>query len=251
MKLNKKYLLATSAFANPDLLKTCIDSWPKFIDQCIFFDGKNSDEIFSDILNHEDYSNVYKINPSEHLGASGGWNRILNYAFNKNDYDVVIIVGSDTEMKEGFLEAFLKDHEEKNPDFSCGRDTGFNCFAVNRKCYRNVGTFDENFFPAYYEDNDYDRRVRLSHETIIYDICGETGLLEHYGSATIRKDNDFNSANGVTFSINKEYYIRKWGAAPPDPDVYETPFNNSNYKIKDWFLEHETFEKKKEIWRKK
>jgi hypothetical protein len=36
---------------------------------------------------------------------------------------------------------------------------GWSIFAINRACVDNVGFFDENFFPAYFEDNDYHYRL--------------------------------------------------------------------------------------------
>ena len=253
---SKKYLLATSAFSNCDLLYNCIKSWPErsdSIDKVVFLDGKNWEADFKDILQEDKIGRYvdYYFSANEHVGASGGWNKILEYGFVKNDYDVVIIMGADTEMKEGFFDLLIKEWEENNPDFSCCM--GFNCITMTRKCFDTVGTFDENFFPAYFEDNDYDRRVRLAKETILYKNVGDETLLEHYGSSTIRRDSFFNTANGKTFSMNQKYNIAKWGCTPQDPSActFETPFNDPTLTFKDWTLNKEEKEIKRKIWEKK
>jgi hypothetical protein len=250
-----KYLLATSAFINEELLQECIKSWPESnenLKKMVFFDGKNWRNNFKSVLKDgENYIFNFidnYLSADKHLGASGSWNQILKYGFEDNDFDYVVIVGSDIEMKEGFWEQFLKEHQEVKPDFSCCM--GFNCFVMNKKCYETVGRFDENYFPAYFEDNDLDTRVRLFKDTILYKNVGDESLLNHYGSAVIRKNDKYNNANGQTFPMNQAYHIKKWGCTPEDPGAYtfNTPYNDSSLTAKDWFLDSETYEKKVKIW---
>jgi len=35
----------------------------------------------------------------------------------------------------------------------------WSCFLLSRECMQVFGPFDEDFYPAYYEDNDYARRL--------------------------------------------------------------------------------------------
>lgn len=37
--------------------------------------------------------------------------------------------------------------------------TGWSCFALTARAVREVGTFDENIFPVYFEDQDYEWRL--------------------------------------------------------------------------------------------
>jgi GT2 family glycosyltransferase len=78
-----------------------------------------------------------------------------------------------------------------------------------------VGRFDEGFDPAWHEDNDYHRRIRLSG-------C-EAGALApywHFRNGTIRTDPSRRAAalNGG-FDRSRSYYARKWGA----PDDGQSP----------------------------
>ncbi len=251
IRKNKKYLLATSGFLNPDLLKICIKSWPsssKDLEKIVFFDGTKWRTIFSSILENNEilkWVNGHTTTNS-HIGVSGGWNKILEYAFEKNDFENVIIVGSDIEMTNNFFDELIIEYESSKADlFLCN---GFNCFIISKKCYDLAGKFDENFFPAYFEDNDYDHRVKKTKE-LIYRNVGHKDKLKHFGSAVIRLNDDCNSANGQTFTMNRNYYNKKWGGNPTE-EKFEYPYNNSELTLKDWILDKEIHQKKIRIWNK-
>jgi hypothetical protein len=250
-KKGKKYLLATSAFANNDLLKICIKSWPKMsgiLDKLVYFDGKYWTDNFKNLLESGELkkNNVEQLTLSKHMGVSGSWNQILKYAFDDNSYENVIIVGSDTEFKEGYLEGYIKEFEDNQLEFSTARGQGFNCWCMTRKCYEVVGTFDENFFPAYVEDNDFHRRVKLS-QLKDGDI-GNFELITHYGSASIRKNKRMEEANCKTFPMSQQQFRKKWGGEHDSPNLWKTPYNNSYLTFKDWILDKEEYELKKKIW---
>ncbi len=248
----KNYLIGVSAFTNSDLLEKCINSWeflPKEMTRLLYFDGKNWKNEFKDLIAN-DYEKIkeqinFILTKNEHVGVGGAWNEILKFAFVKHNYDTVIIVGSDVEFKEGYIENYIKEFEELNCEFSTARGFGFNCFAITKKCYEIVGEFDLNFFPAYYDDNCYAQRVRLA--KLNYGDVGNSELLNHWGSATIRKNENYNKANGQTFPMNQKYFIKKWGALP-EGKLYEHPFNNPNLSIKDWTLDITEYNQKKKIW---
>lgn len=242
----KKYLIATSAFSNPDLLEKTMNSLPSDIDNIIYFDGRNCKEVFNDYI--QKYPQQLAFTYEEHFGCAQGWNILMKYAFNQKDYDVIVIIGSDIEMNDGYFQGYINEFEKENLDFSTARGHGFNCFALSRNCYNVVGEFDANFFPAYFEDNDYHTRVRLS--GIKHGDIGNPDLFEHYGSAVIRKNEEYNKMNGQTFSMNQQYFVKKWGGDVSDSNItsYKTPFNNPNLTIKDWKLDIISYNKKRKIW---
>lgn len=94
----------------------------------------------------------------------------------------------------------------------------FSGYMINRKCWETVGQFDENFKPAYYEDNDYHYRINLAGMKA---IVVPTSMFYHYGSRTNLE------AYGKPFidsSSNHRYYREKWGG-DPTMETYKTPFN--------------------------
>lgn len=44
---------------------------------------------------------------------------------------------------------------------------GFGCFFIDEEIRRELGPFDERFYPAYFEDGDYRRRMKLAGVTPI------------------------------------------------------------------------------------
>ena len=240
--MKNKYLLGTAAFSNFDLLQTCVNSWPTWIDRLVVFDRFNR----GNGTNIREDVNV--ISYREHIGCSAVWNRIILNAM-ASGHNAVIIVGSDTEFKDNFLEEWIEQFENGNYIFATTLDQGFNCFGLTLECIEKVGMFDENFFPAYFEDNDYWLRAKLS-GVDIGDI-GDATKLEHYGSATIRKNVQCNQANAFSFDLNQRYFWAKWGAHQDSPinKFYTTPFNSGN-DLRYWERDEAFIQVKREAWGK-
>lgn len=97
---------------------------------------------------------------------------------------------------------------------------GYACFAINRIALELLGCFDENFFPAYCEDQDYARRALLAglHE----ENCADSQVI-HRGSASIGRDAELAAANAYTHQRNLEYYRRKWGG-DAGAETFSNPF---------------------------
>ncbi|MFX6027917.1 hypothetical protein ABTE84_21450, partial [Acinetobacter baumannii] len=62
---------------------------------------------------------------------------------------------------------------------------GYACFAINPIALETLGCFDENFFPAYCEDQDYARRAALA--GLSEENCADTQIV-HMGSNAIFSD---------------------------------------------------------------
>lgn len=102
---------------------------------------------------------------------------------------------------------------------------GFTWGALGPHVVQTVGLVDElNFFPIYYDDNDYHYRCKLAGIEWL-----EMGGVTHAegGSATIKGDPQTRAGNGVTFGQNKARYMAKWGG-PPHGEIYETPWNEGH-----------------------
>jgi GT2 family glycosyltransferase len=175
----------------------------------------------------------------ENVGVSKGWNDGLSkaidmgseYAVISND-DVLLNPGTIHKMVMGLNDFDLvsatntRDDEsyegyDEHPDFSC--------FAVKPKEFiSKFGWFDENFSPAYFEDNDMARRMIISGGTYRRDL---SATMFHRGSVTQNMDGPV--VTSPMFERNREYYTRKWGGWPGS-EVFTSPFNDSSKTIKDW-----------------
>jgi len=227
-----KVLLAVLAFTNPHLLDLCIDSWPKDVDRAVLWQGEH-DEMFPVIEKYKPTINI-NLRRKYNWGVAGGWNIIIREAFTQ-DYDAIVFVGSDTKMLPGFWESFIK-HTE-NYDFVESSHL-FNCFLITRKCIKKVGLFDENFYPAYIEDNDYRIRVLLS--GISYKRNqGNPKLFLHNESSTVNTNPFYRKKCDYTHELNKQYMHSKWGGEENTGWLtnYKTPFNIPNWPLHKWVLD--------------
>jgi GT2 family glycosyltransferase len=183
-----------------------------------FEDFKDTEIVICDngkqeIITRERNFVLYK--PEQNLGVSGSWNMIMDYADKVNGTHVLIL---NDDIYLG------KSQEEINtiirlwkPEFIC-TELNWCSFILSVEAYKKVGKFDENFFPAYFEDNDYFRRMQLAGVTII--VNPMLNPVVYRNSMTIQKTPELN--NG--FEKNRQYYISKWGGQPTQ-ETFSTPFN--------------------------
>jgi GT2 family glycosyltransferase len=149
--------------------------------------------------------------PEKNIGVAASWNYCI-----KNTTEMRFILNDDL--------LFYKDTLSKMIDFIKADSTGimwcpihnagnaFSCFAISDKCIEEIGYFDENFYPAYYEDCDYARRLLLKGREI-------TSITDcayiHKGSQTLARFTDEEMDDHYkTFVANRDYYALKWGGLP-------------------------------------
>lgn len=147
------------------------------------------------------------------MGVAHGWNLTIK-ATPRAEWWAML--NSDVEVIRSDMERLI----EAMLDNDLVYMGGFEAFALNKKCIRKVGWFDENYHPAYCEDNDYRHRATVAGM--------RTKWLEpvhkHLGSWTIRQDPDLHERNAVTYQKNVEYHLARWGGAMGH-EVYRTPFD--------------------------
>jgi hypothetical protein len=120
--------------------------------------------------------------------------------------------------------------EGQEPSFS--DHPNFSCFLIAPEYFEKVGMFDENFAPAWYEDNDSHRRATLAG---LREICTTAAPMVHIGGVTTHM-----MENNVGSGGSQAYYIEKWGGIPESHPLqaqkehYLTPYNDPNLTIKDW-----------------
>ena len=106
-------------------------------------------------------------------------------------------------------------------------------FGLSFEAVEAVGLWDENFFPAYCEDADYEYRCRLAGvlATVI------DGTTSHAGSAAIRSDIRYANANFKrSYPANVAYFEAKWAGHLRGGEKFTTPFDRGG-SIKDWTLD--------------
>ena len=166
---------------------------------------------------------VVVVQNNQNAGYPGSVNQIIR---DNTDCDHWVVTGFDwwpkpheykklaariNSLKDG---AFLG----SGMDAMCG-------FVFTPSLLEGVGFLDENFFPGYFEDNDYRRRIQLhagSYPTLRVESFPLTA--DHDRSSTLNSSDQFKKRNQYTFQKNYEYYLSKWGGAPNN-EIYVKPFN--------------------------
>jgi GT2 family glycosyltransferase len=177
-------------------------------------------------------------------GLARSWNEGLLASFGDRN-DVTIILNDDLFFYDGAFDEFIDfilSEKRRLPDFAVVMTTGVEsqksdggnvqkrvltlgaCFAIGEGAVERVGYFDENFWPAYFEDFDYHYRLGLAAAPLLWD---ERTLLEHQRSATVRRDRLIGLLHPERLRRNEQYYVRKWGGLP-DKETYVHPFNDEH-----------------------
>jgi GT2 family glycosyltransferase len=168
------------------------------------------------------------LHQDRNLGVSASWNLILMIGFRRG-YDQIFIGSNDTFLHPGSLR--VATDLPKSQEFGVWHLHAFNFFIVCRRAIETVGRFDENFYPAYKEDEDFSYRCELAGVRRAPSIPGCTA--DHIGSATIHSDPQLFSANERTHHLNTLYYIAKWGG-DAGHEIFRHPYNNPSYDHRWW-----------------
>lgn len=163
-----------------------------------------------------DYLHTYK-NLEIHAadknhGVAGSWNWFMQ-SISNNMNDDIIIANDDIEVHEHTLEAIVT-HARRSFDqiFFAGSGysgNAFSLFMLAQLGYKLVGAFDEKFYPAYFEDNDYYRRMNMYGYSI---VTVEDATYDHVGSSTLKRYTpEQTEEHHKAFRKNQAYYTWKWG----------------------------------------
>lgn len=147
------------------------------------------------------------------MGVAHGWNTIIKatpearwWAIFNNDVE---LARSDLER----LEAAMHDHD-------LVKLGGYEAFGISHACIKRVGWFDENFHPAYCEDNDYQWRATQLQVPMQW----LDPPMKHLGSYAITAHPELRAHNDRTYPKNVEFYHAKWGGHMGSEN-YHTPYN--------------------------
>lgn len=200
-------------------------------------------ELFASLWG-EEYTPFVVNNWTYNNGVSKGWNAILKAT---KDYDLTIICNDDITFHGGSFEKLVwswdwkpenalmitavnGNHNAEINDPWMQPSPDYSCFMINAKEYLDVvGLFDENFTPAYFEDNDSHYRIKLAGYEAYN--CG-LAKITHKGSQTQNYDKPV--VTPQMFEKNREYYKTKWGGVPGE-EKHKNPYNNPDLSLKDWY----------------
>jgi GT2 family glycosyltransferase len=142
------------------------------------------------------------------IGVACGWNRLLKAG-------AWIISNDDVELADTTFAELAASLEEGHLFVFGG---GWALFGQRPEVADRIGYYDEDFFPAYYEDSDYRMRLKIAGIPI------GTPLTKPFLHIQWASSKDSPEELREWIDKNYQHYLRKWGG-PPDHETYLTPFN--------------------------
>jgi glycosyltransferase involved in cell wall biosynthesis len=152
--------------------------------------------------------NIRVLNLPSNLGMSGSWNLTIKLYPHEKYW---VFTSADTYWLPGSLEYLCSISNESSLLTS---DHGFSCFSIGEDVVRQVGLFDEGFYPYLFEDDDYRERVlrvmkqengrHLSFDNKKFKVISPNGQ-----GTTIGSDSKLLERFTKTRLLNKKHYMLK------------------------------------------
>lgn len=166
-------------------------------------------------------------NTSQNIGVAASWNKGIEQ-MRERGCKWLILLSASVRFGEAGMQDFIDVIEKTTDDFmACEPSHGWHCIAIRSTVFDRVGTFDENFYPGYFEDTDFGYRCGLAEIRCWGSVWGiqiETVMWAHSVKlAGIKSDGDRLGA----------FMLAKWGGVR-DHYEYKTPFNDPTRTLKDW-----------------
>lgn len=236
-----------------DLLKRLIDSIDYPVNKVvILFQGKISKNRISSLSNKFVEKFIF-ISSNMNIGVSRGWNYFMNNFpspywlisgddcyFEPNTLEnIANFMSIPSSLENVFCSLKIKNRNES--------PAGFNTFVITNLLLQNVGLFDENIYPAYYEDGDLWHRIELTKQKVatIDNAYINSGDSKHTGSCTLNSVHPvYRKKMDECYVLNENYYKKKWNIGGT---LFDTPFNNPKFSVKDHKIPHVNYFKNQKI----
>lgn len=168
------------------------------------------------------------VEPPSNLGVAASWNFGIRSTAEAPWW---CIANADTEFGSGDLARLAAAMDEPGARWVglCG---DWRAFGINAECIDRVGWYDENYFPIYCEDADYEWRCTVM--GVPWSFID--GTSSHVGSVSWRSDAANARSNARTYPENVAYYEAKWGGRPRGGERFTSPHDRGG-SVADWRLD--------------
>lgn len=184
-------------------LSNMIDSIDYPVNDLIIIDNGASNRGAFELMHIYDNPNVNKthvISLPSNLGVAASWNLGIKLTPFSAFW---CIVNDDVIFEPGALELLTQASGADNLAFPDSPQP-WSAFTIGEGVVDAVGIFDEIFYPAYFEDTDYKRRVQahMGSEAFVH----TSARIEHFNSSTIGTDPALMTANQDTYRNNSDSF---------------------------------------------
>jgi len=245
------YTLVIPILNKPEYLIQLIHSIPKEeIPERVLIINNGEEAIYdilklqiADILTYwNDWKDVdvYYESFGYNLGVAKSWNVATDIS--KAPW---LISNFDMLFSKGAIKKFINALEEND---IVTLDWGYCLFACKPSLFEKVGKFDENFFPAYVEDTDFDRRVSLCADVKKFVFSARELGVQHGGCKTAEghENKPLGDFLHMCRGFNKSYYSEKWGGILGE-EKFNSPFNKE-VPLSFWEEDKELTQVKLKLW---
>lgn len=230
-----------------DLLLRCVGSIDYPIGQITIVNNGDDPGVAEAIgqIERDGRFKVRVFTPPRNLGVAASWNWILR---EQPEASFWVLVGNDIQFTPGDL-AHIDAAVRANPASAIlTANEGYSLMAVTQAGVDHVGYFDENFYPAYYEDVDYERRLILSGASYgaVFGVHAIHGEAPNWGSSTINANRWLQLRYKFIARVNRGYFQRKWDCSTAENIAFSpsqgwpTPYNDRRLSVRDWRIDRWT-----------
>ncbi|MCY0897457.1 MAG: glycosyltransferase [Firmicutes bacterium] len=162
-------------------------------------------------------------NRTENWGVAKSWNWGIKRAL-ADGADYVLVLNDDVRLDTpDFIDRLIADLQEEGvilasgrpdhvPPAASDRRLAMSAFLCDARLFREIGEFDEQFWPAYFEDDDMIHRIHLSNRWRTY--FDSQAVFHHWVSSTASQLWRVRWTTRTHFKKNREKFFQKWGFYP-------------------------------------
>lgn len=194
-----------------DLLKEALSVYPEVYPDVLIFVLDSGNQGITEI------NNTLLFRSERRMGVASSWNYLVRKAIERG-FSRFLILNDDIILKSGqdMISRLIASHD--NMTFLRPRPIyNWSAFILSKAIFEIVGEFDENFVKCFFEDNDYEYRMKLKKIPVVY--CDALNPEVYRNSMTTQKEPLLGD-----YIANQDYYIGKWGGIPGS-EIYLTPQN--------------------------
>lgn len=179
------------------------------------------------------------------LGVAGSWNEAAKLF---PEEPSILLMNEDAWFLPGYLKQIFEKTEfhEKEPILYLNESEAYYCFVWTKAGREMFGTFDENFWPAYYEDCDYRARLRLAHVVHPFSLLPGLPPLPHGKPQT--GGMNYNAMLQGCGLFNRAYWRKKWGGMDFDKPERDHPYGDHRLIPREWVWYPEERAKRHALW---
>lgn len=144
-------------------------------------------------------ANMWVIRVPYGLGLTGAWNLIIKstpYA------PYWLLVNDDAWFEPGALQIIAEQADPNAMNF-LHINTKWSAVVFGERVIQDVGLYDESFYPLYFDDNDFERRIDYAGIEKKY----IPAVVHHENSSTLQSG--YQAANNRTYMANLAYWEKK------------------------------------------